>query len=127
MESIGQFLEHVLTVYSGRPTVADLIIVNCGLEALFLQCSRVEPDEMLKADFQSQLNVCKMNMAAIVPRIPLHVPYTMDFVLALVMTVRISSSPCCQHTYTSKNAQDTYKISLHIIYKIANRRYPGTV
>jgi hypothetical protein len=83
---------------------------------------------MLKADFQTQISVCKMNMDAIVPRIPLHVPYTLDFVLALVMTVCISLSPTAStYIYTRRYVQDTYKSSPHIIYRIASRRYPGIV
>ncbi|KAF7555777.1 hypothetical protein G7Z17_g1917 [Cylindrodendrum hubeiense] len=44
-ESVGQFVEYFFTVYSGQPSIADLIIVNCSLERLLIEYGNSETDE----------------------------------------------------------------------------------
>ncbi|RYP71915.1 hypothetical protein DL771_004518 [Monosporascus sp. 5C6A] len=87
IDSIGQFMEYFLTVYSGKPSNADLIIVNAGLSRLFTECSSVETEPSSKADYKSQASVCRQNLELILTRLPFILPFTIDYALALYMAV----------------------------------------
>lgn len=87
IESVGQFMEYFLTVYSGKPSNADLIIVNAGLHRLFHECSVVETDPLLKADYKAQSSLCHQNLESLLKRLPFILPCTLDYILALCMGV----------------------------------------
>ncbi|KAH7143790.1 fungal-specific transcription factor domain-containing protein [Dactylonectria macrodidyma] len=84
-ESIGQFVEYFFTVYSGQPSIADLIIVNCSLERLLIEYGNGEADEARKNEFTSQGLLCRRNMESILARLPFNLPMSLDFSLALLM------------------------------------------
>lgn len=84
-ESIGQFVEYFFTVYSGQPSIADLIIVNCSLERLLIEYGNDQTDEARKLEFRSQGLLCRHNMESILARLPFNLPMTLDFSLALLM------------------------------------------
>lgn len=87
LENIGQFVEYFMTVYSGTPTVADLIIVHCGLRNFFVGHGNMEEDEVLKNELKAQGMLCRKNLETILANLPLNLPCTFDFVLALLMAV----------------------------------------
>ncbi|EMR72049.1 putative fungal specific transcription protein [Eutypa lata UCREL1] len=85
IDSVGQFMEYFLTVYSGKPSNADLIIVNAGLYRLFHECSAVETDPALKADYKAQSALCHQNLEPLLTRLPFILPCTLDYIMALSM------------------------------------------
>lgn len=88
IDSISQFMDYFLTVYSGKPSTAQLIIVNAGLDRLFAECSVVESDPALKADYKAQASACRQNMESVLTRLPFILPFTIDYALALSLAVR---------------------------------------
>jgi hypothetical protein len=88
-DSVAQFVEYFFTAYSGQPSIAVLIIVNAGLERLFAECSNVETDEALSNDFNVHgAAICRRNLDSTLSRLPLQLPTTFDYTLALYMAVR---------------------------------------
>ncbi|KAF4344571.1 hypothetical protein FBEOM_1469 [Fusarium beomiforme] len=83
--SINQFVEYLMTVYFGKPTLADLVITHVGLESLLHECGNIETDETLKSQFESQARLCHQNMETILAGLPFNMPCTPDYVLALFM------------------------------------------
>jgi hypothetical protein len=76
-----------MTVYFGKPTLADLIITHMGLQRLLLECSKMEQDETLKNEFRAQGMLCRQNLETILAGLPFNLPCTADYVLALYMAV----------------------------------------
>ncbi|KAH7217208.1 hypothetical protein BKA60DRAFT_571299 [Fusarium oxysporum] len=66
--SISQFVEYLMTVYFGKPTIADLIVTHVGLN-----------------EFASQATVCRQNLESILAGLPFNMPCTPDYILALFM------------------------------------------
>lgn len=91
-ESVSQFVEYFMTVYSGKPSLADTLIVHCGLHRLFVQCGNAESDDSLKKEFYAQGALCRENLTAILSGMPFNIPASFDFALALYMTVRCNTS-----------------------------------
>lgn len=76
-----------MTVYFGKPTLADLIITNAGLQRLLLECCNMEQDEVLKNELRTQGMLCRQNLETILAGLPFNLPCTSDYVLALYMAV----------------------------------------
>ena len=93
IDSIGQFMEYVVAVYSGKSSNADLIIVNAGLDRLFTACSGVEKDSTLQADYKAQALLCRQNLEFTLSRLPFILPATINHILALCMAVSNEASP----------------------------------
>ena len=76
-----------MTVYFGKPTLADLIITHAGLQRLLLECAKLEQNETLKNEFMTQGMICRQNLETILAGLPFNLPCTFDYVLALYMAV----------------------------------------
>ncbi|KLO82443.1 uncharacterized protein LW93_9646 [Fusarium fujikuroi] len=83
--SISQFVEYLMTVYFGKPTLADLIVTHVGLMSLLHECNNVETEQVLKNEFGSQAMVCRRNLESILASLPFNMPCTPDYILALFM------------------------------------------
>ncbi|EXM22856.1 hypothetical protein V3481_016964 [Fusarium oxysporum f. sp. vasinfectum] len=83
--SISQFVEYLMTVYFGKPTIADFIVTHVGLVSLLNECGNVETEEVLKNEFASQATVCRQNLESILAGLPFNMPCTPDYILALFM------------------------------------------
>ncbi|XEV07295.1 hypothetical protein FSHL1_012582 [Fusarium sambucinum] len=94
LESIGQFVEYFMTVYFGKPTLADLIITYAGLQRLLLECNTIEPDSALKDEFKTQGLLCRQNLETILASLPFNLPCTADYVLALYMAAMYYLDRC---------------------------------
>lgn len=87
IESIGQFVEYLLPVYSGQPSIAEIIITNVGLFRLFSECGNEEMSETVKIELRDQAQVCRRNLDVTLNRLPFNLPSTFDYVLALYQAV----------------------------------------
>lgn len=67
--------------------MTDLIIVNAGLSRLFHECSYVEVDQRVRAEYEIHERACQENLDILVSRVPHTAPYTFDLALALSMAV----------------------------------------
>jgi len=69
--------------FSDDYTIAEFIIVNCGLHALYWTyvylCSPPDADE-----YKRFSDLCAENMEVALASLPLHVPATVDYVMALL-------------------------------------------
>ncbi|EWG53368.1 hypothetical protein FVEG_17102 [Fusarium verticillioides 7600] len=83
--SISQFVEYLMTVYFGKPTLADLIVTHVGLVSLLHECDNVETEQVLKNEFASQATLCRQNLDSILAGLPFNMPCTPDYILALFM------------------------------------------
>ncbi|RGP78381.1 hypothetical protein FLONG3_3517 [Fusarium longipes] len=93
-DSIGQFVEYFMTVYFGKPTLADLIITHAGLQRLLLECEKLEHEETLKNEFRIQGMLCRQNLETILGGLPFNLPCTIDYVLALYMAATYYLDRC---------------------------------
>ncbi|KAM5380110.1 hypothetical protein ACJZ2D_003757 [Fusarium nematophilum] len=84
-----QFMEYLNRVYTPgeSPTVADFIIVNGGLIDTFLRSILLSKDANVQRDFQQQMNHCEGNLEAALSRLPVHMPHTVDHIIALTYGV----------------------------------------
>lgn len=89
LESVGHFMEYVLAVYSGQPTIAQLLITNMGLYSLFSIASGEETSPSVKEDLMAQTKTCNNNVEFILRRLPFDLPSTFDNALALTQVVCI--------------------------------------
>ncbi|KAH7183489.1 uncharacterized protein B0J16DRAFT_345860 [Fusarium flagelliforme] len=92
--TIGQFVEYFMTVYFGKPTLADLIITHAGLQRLLFECAKTEQNEALKNDFLTQGMLCRQNLETILAGLPFNLPCTFDYVLALYMAATYYLDRC---------------------------------
>lgn len=92
-ESVGQVTEHLLSLYSvdGQSSMPELVITHIGLHSLFSQCSMTATDTEVRRTYAAQADACHGNVERILASLPLHLPTTVDCVLALTMAV----SPIC--------------------------------
>lgn len=87
LESVGQFVEYLLPVYSGGATIAEMITVNAGLYRLFGGCVNEETQEMPKNELKAHAEACRQNLESILARLPFNLPSNYDYVLALFNAV----------------------------------------
>jgi len=84
---VGQFVDYFFTVYSGTPSLADHIIVHCGLHNLLVPYGKQQKDKTSQEDIKSQASLCQQNLESILANLPFSIPSTYDFALALLMAV----------------------------------------
>jgi len=84
---VGQFVDYFFTVYSGTPSLADQIIVHCGLHNLLVPYGKQQKDKTSQEDIKSQASLCQQNLESILANLPFSIPSTYDFALALLMAV----------------------------------------
>lgn len=87
IESVGEFIEYLLPVYSGQPSLAEVIIVNDGLCRLFTECSRDEGNINVSREMLAQAETCHKNLKNAIRRLPFLIPSTFDYALALFLAV----------------------------------------
>lgn len=88
-ESVGRLLEYILPVYSGDPSIAELIIVNASLFRLFSEVANAETRPEVIADLVTQGKVCQKNLDIILSRLPFNLASNFDNLLALFHAVSI--------------------------------------
>lgn len=88
IDTPGQILEYVTTVYTSKPTIAELVIVYSTLSRLFEECVREETTASGREMLKSQARQCEENLAMIISRLPFNLPTTFDYILALYYIVR---------------------------------------
>ncbi|KAG5766780.1 hypothetical protein H9Q72_005152 [Fusarium xylarioides] len=91
---VGQFVDYFFTVYSGTPSLADLIIVHCGLHNLLVPYGKQQKDKTSQEDIKSQGSLCQQNLESILANLPFSIPSTYDFALALLMTTTYFVQRC---------------------------------
>ncbi|KAL5593005.1 hypothetical protein FOBRF1_012107 [Fusarium oxysporum] len=115
-ESPAQFLEYVINAYSDKPSLADLIIVYCGLHALLRDCSSTVSDQARKEEFASQAGLCRKGLELVLANLPFDLPNTFEFVLALFMASTFYLEICritTAWTYNSAAAQMCLTLGFH--------------
>lgn len=122
IDSVGQFMEYFLTVYSGKPSNADLIIVNAGLYRLFHECSAVETDPALKADYKAQSALCHQNLEPLLTRLPFILPCTLDYIMALSMGVYL---PISKAFFFQRGNRELIQCSRNTTWTRGSPPWPG--
>lgn len=87
---IDLFLDLTLKVYfdSNKHSEAEFVIVNCGLEMLYREVSiSSEVIGAQKEDSMKMRVLCRANLETALANLPLHLPTTMDMVVALLFGV----------------------------------------
>ncbi|KAI9155633.1 Oxidoreductase swnN [Paramyrothecium foliicola] len=113
---VAQFVDYFFTVYSGTPSLADLIIVHCGLYNLLVPYGNLQKDEALQKEINSQSLLCQQNLESILANLPLNVPSTYDFVLALLMATTYFVQRCSMSrawSYLAAAAQICLTLGYH--------------
>lgn len=72
----------------GGFSAADFIIVNGGLIDVFLRSTLLEEDPAKRETLQQHMAMCEANLETALSRIPIHMPNTIDYCLALLVGVR---------------------------------------
>lgn len=84
---IRQFSEICLNVYfSDEYSETDFIIVNAGLHSLFGDYSDQVPVEE-KGTYRQYAHLCRENLETALANLPLQLPATTDFIVALLFGV----------------------------------------
>ena len=76
-----------MIVYSGHPTLADQLIVNCELFFLLRACATQEQNLMLREEYLHGQELSHDNMERMLARLPLESPDTFNYALALTLAV----------------------------------------
>ncbi|KAM0332134.1 hypothetical protein ACHAQA_002406 [Verticillium albo-atrum] len=91
-QTMGQFMEYFLKVYSPGPaTDWELIIVHAGLHWLFVGCRLVVRDPEVKKQYLNFALSSRDNLETVLARLPFHTPLTKDCALATSVAVRLCS------------------------------------
>ncbi|CAG9989104.1 unnamed protein product [Clonostachys byssicola] len=116
IETVSQLVEYVMTVYSGTPTTAHLIIVHCGIHPLFIALAEMEKNPIVKRNLKSQGTLCLANLDQLLASLSFNLPCTFDFILALVMASTNSMLRCrisMAWTYLAAAAQMSLTLGYH--------------
>ncbi|EGU86062.1 hypothetical protein FOXB_03419 [Fusarium oxysporum f. sp. conglutinans Fo5176] len=112
---VGQFVDYFFTVYSGTPSLADQIIVHCGLHNLLVPYGKQQKDKTSQ-DIKSQASLCQQNLESILANLPFSIPSTYDFALALLMTTTYFVQRCSMSqawSYLAAAAQICLTLGYH--------------
>lgn len=90
-ESASRLFEYILPVYSGEPSIAELIIVNASLFRLFGEINNVETRPEVKEDLKANWKLCQRNLDSILARLPFDLASNFDNALALFHSVSYAS------------------------------------
>ncbi|KAH7140388.1 hypothetical protein B0J13DRAFT_557619 [Dactylonectria estremocensis] len=87
--TVDSFTESVSKVYSpgGGYSLADFIIVNGGLIDVFLKSSILQKNVHPRREMQQCMKACQANLEIALSQLPLHMPCTMDYTIALLFGV----------------------------------------
>lgn len=85
------FVAYTRKVYfpGGPISPADFIIVNGGLVDVFLRSILLEDDPVKQDTLRQHMATCEANLETALSRIPVHMPNTIDYCLALLVGVSI--------------------------------------
>ncbi|SPJ90384.1 uncharacterized protein FTOL_13265 [Fusarium torulosum] len=114
--NVGQFVDYFFTVYSGTPSLADLIIVHCRLYSLLVPYANFQTDKTLQEEVKSQAILCQQNLESILANLPLNVPSTYDFAIALIMASTYFVQRCSMShawSYLASAAQICLTLEYH--------------
>ena len=83
------FIGYTRKVYfpGGGFTAADFIIVNGGLVDIFFRSTILEEDPAKRGALQQHMAMCEANLDTALSRLPVHMPNTVDYCLALLVGV----------------------------------------
>lgn len=83
------FIGYTRKVYfpGGGYSAADFIIVNGGLIDIFLRSIILEDDEPKRELLRQHMAACEANLETALSRLPIHMPNTVDYCLALLVGV----------------------------------------
>ena len=89
-----EFLGFIRKVYfpGGGFSPADFIIANGGLIDVFLRAIFLEEDSSKQRTLQTHMEICETNLETALSRIPIHIPNTIEYCLALLFGV----CPCSE-------------------------------
>ena len=87
IDTVGQLLEYVMTVYTSKPSTAELVIVYSTLSRLFYECAREETNSSCQAELRVHAKQCEESMALVISRLPFNLATTFDNILALYYIV----------------------------------------
>lgn len=87
IDNVGQLLEYTTTVYTGKPSIAELIIVNSSLSRLLCECIREEAAPSAQAELKMQAGQCEKNLNTLLSRLPFNLASNFDNILALFQAV----------------------------------------
>lgn len=90
----NEFLEYLRKVYfpGGGFNTADFIIANGGLVDVFIRAMFLEEDSSRREVLQRNMETCEANLETALARIPIHIPNTIEYCLALVFGVCVLPS-----------------------------------
>ncbi|KAF6817570.1 fungal specific transcription factor [Colletotrichum plurivorum] len=119
-ESIGQVTEQLLSAYATdrQSSTAEWIITYIGLHYLFTQGSQFAADSVTQERYAAQIVDCRKSADAVLARLPLHIPSTMDYVLALTLATQYCMGQCkatMAWTYISTASRMSQAMGLHQI------------
>lgn len=82
-----RFMEFIRKVYfpGGGFSLADFVIANGGLIDVFLRSMFLEEDPTKLATLQQHMELCETNLETALSRLPVHMPNTIDYCLALLL------------------------------------------
>lgn len=87
LESVGHFMEYMLPVCTGQPTIAELLITHVGLYYLFHGCAAEESDPAVAEDLMRHGRMSEDNVEYVLSRLPFNLPSTYDYTFALTLAV----------------------------------------
>ncbi|GKT58551.1 fungal specific transcription factor domain-containing protein [Colletotrichum tofieldiae] len=118
------FTDLVLKVYFS-PTEfneAEFIIVNAGLECLYMDLSvNKATTETLKEDYTKMGTLCSSNLETALANLPLHLPATMDMIVALLFGAYHAmevAKPSLAWTLNTASAQLCQTLGYHRITSV---------
>ena len=87
--SAEDFFGVIRKVYfpGGGFTPADFIIANGGLIDVFLRGIFLEEDSSKQKTLQRHMEMCETNLETALSRIPIHIPNSIEYILALLFGV----------------------------------------
>lgn len=114
------FIGYTRKVYfpGGGYSAADFIIVNGGLIDIFLRSILLEEDASKQDILRQHMSTCEANLETALSRLPIHMPNTMDYCVALLVGVSGDPRICQQFPLTSSGEP------LHEVVKVFGRLGP---
>ncbi|KAI8713442.1 Zn(2)-C6 fungal-type domain-containing protein [Fusarium sp. LHS14.1] len=113
---VRQFLEICLNVYFSEDySETDVIIVNAGLHSLFWDYSN-QADAEEKGIYLEYANLCRENLETALASLPLQLPATSDFIVALLFGAWHAielSKPSLSWTLCSKASELCHTLGYH--------------
>jgi hypothetical protein len=94
IDTVGHLLEYTIAVYTSKPSLAELIIVNAELSRLFNECIREEPSSSMQEELRAQAKQCEENLRLLIARLPFSLTATFDNILAFYHIVSVLLAVC---------------------------------